>query len=105
MINSESINKIVRENQMSMLYFEGSTCGACDAIKVKIEKILKKYPKLVFKEINGVVNKEIATEYSVYSLPLMILFADGREVMRLGRNMSISDLDSSIERYYTLLEL
>ena len=57
MIDIEDRNDVanlIRDNKMSIIYFTGSACGACEAIKKgKIENILNEYPKIVCREVNG----------------------------------------------------
>lgn len=43
-VNSKSeIIERIRNNKMIILYFSGTSCGACDVIKEKVEKVLEDY--------------------------------------------------------------
>ena len=48
-------------------------------------------------------NISLAIKYDVYSVPLFILFIEGRESIRIGRNVDLIDLEKNIERYYNYL--
>lgn len=100
--NSEVIEKI-QNNKMTILYFSGASCGACDVIKEKVETVLDNYPNIESLEINGAVHTDIAAEYSVFSLPVLILFVEGREAIRVGRYFDIMDFHNKINRYYEML--
>lgn len=97
------MEKEILKNKITVLYFSGAICGACEVIKEKINRILLDYKKVVFIEINGVEEKEIAASYGVFTLPLMILFIEGKESLRMGRNIDMLEFKNVIDRYYNLI--
>lgn len=106
MINIESIKEIekeVDENTMVMLYFGGESCNVCLATKPKVNEILKKYPKIKFFYIDVEKHLSIASKYSVFTIPALILYIEGKETIREARHMSLIDIDSKIERYYNMV--
>jgi len=103
-VNSKSeIIERIKNNNMIILYFSGASCGACDVIKEKVEKVLEDYSNVEALEINGAVNIELAAEYSVFSLPVLILFVQGTEAIRVGRYFDMMDFHNKINRYYEML--
>jgi hypothetical protein len=40
---------------------------------------------------------------NVFSFPLRILYVNGKETMRVGRNVNLLELENSIRRYYEML--
>lgn len=101
--SNDEIDKLIKNNIMTVVYFSGSKCGACEAIKIKIEEILKKYPNIKACEINGEENLEIAARFDVFSVPIFLLYIEGKESIRVGRNVNLMDLESNIDRYYEML--
>ena len=101
--NDEQINNTIRENEMVILYFSNKVCGACEVIKTKVEKILKSYTKVKSVEIDGEENIEFAAMNDVFSFPLLILYVNGKETIRVGRNIDFLELEKSIKRYYDIL--
>ena len=51
----------------------------------------------------GYDNKEIAAEYNIFSLPILLLFVDGKETLRIGRNFDILDFEKTVDRYYNMI--
>lgn len=90
-------------NKMAVLYFTGNSCDACEIIKGKIEKVLSDFPKIQAGELNGETNLKIAAEYNVFSLPIFLLFIEGKEILRIGRNVNFFALEEDIKRYYKIL--
>ena len=97
------VEEFIKENLINIVYFSGSTCGACDAIKEKVLHIIKDYEKIEFMEINAVENKELAASYNIFSLPILLLFVNGKETLRVGRYFDLLDFKNSIDRYYNLV--
>lgn len=102
-MRKEQIEEYTKENLISIVYFSGATCGACDAIRDKILYIIKDYKEIKFMEVNAVENKEIAASYDIFSLPILLLFVNGKETLRVGRYFDLLDFKNSIDRYYNLI--
>ena len=65
--------------------------------------ILRSYPEIQVIDINGEEEKELAASKDVLSFPLLILYVDGKEAIRVGRNVDLLDLERTIKRYYEML--
>lgn len=101
--NEEQIKNAIRDNEIVILYFSNKVCGACEVIKTKVEKILESYKKVNGIEIHGEENIELAARNNVFSFPLLILYVNGKESMRVGRNVNLLELENAIKRYYEML--
>ena len=101
--NDNEIVNLIKSNSMAVIYFNGSTCGACEVIKLKIEDILKKFPNIKSGEIDAEKYLDLAAEYNIFSVPVFLLYIEGKESIRLGRNVDLLELEASIERYYEML--
>lgn len=97
------MEELINNNPISIVYFSGSECGACDAIKEKILHIIKDYNEIKFLEINAIENKELAAQHDIFSLPILLLFINGKEALRVGRYFDVLDFKNSINRYYNLI--
>lgn len=96
------LENAIIENNMVLLYFSSRGCGVCTAVKPKIEVLLKKYPNIKAFEIQSDESLEVSAGYSIFTAPSIILFIDGKEVIRELRFISILELDRKISRYYSL---
>lgn len=97
------MEELIKDNPISIIYFSGSTCGACDAIKEKVLHFIKDYNEIKFLEINAVENKELSAQHDIFSLPVLLLFINGKETLRLGRYFDMLEFRNSINRYYNLI--
>ena len=65
--------------------------------------MLKKYPniKSVYVEVEKLF--KVASEYTMFTIPGIIVFIEGKETIREVRHISIRELDMKLNRYYELL--
>ena len=96
----KEINEIIHTSNISVIYFTGRDCGA---LKFKVEEILKSFPRVKSGEIDGEKHPDICAEFNVFSLPLLILYVDEKESIRIGRNIDLLSLERNIERYYNMI--
>ncbi len=92
-MNLEEIKNSINSKEGVMLYFWGDNCNVCDALKPKIKGLIEsEFPKIEQIYIDAKNNPDIASAFSVFSIPTTIIFLDGQEFVREGRNLSISNL-------------
>jgi hypothetical protein len=101
--NDNEIVDLIKSNSMSAIYFTGSACRACETIKIKIEDILKGFPKIKSGEINAEKYLDLAAKYNVFSVPIFLLCIEGKESIRVGRNLDLLELEENIKRYYEMI--
>ncbi len=96
------VDNLIKSNNIVLLYFCSSSCCVCRSINPKITELLKKYPNIKIVEIEAEKDLEISAQYNVFTVPSIIMYIDGKEVIRESRYMSLIDLESKIFRYYNL---
>lgn len=87
-----------------MLYFSAPTCNVCHALKPKlVEAISAEFPIFVIESIDISETPEIASHFSVFTIPTVLIFFQGREFLRKSRHMSVGEVVDAIKRPYTLM--
>lgn len=100
----ESINQTLNTNDAVMLYFSTPTCNVCHALKPKLtEAIMDNFSTFVIESIDISETPEIASHFSVFTIPTVLIFFQGREFLRKSRHMSVGEVVSEIERPYNLM--
>lgn len=100
----ENINEIIKENLAVMLYFSAPTCNVCHALKPKLlEAIDNNFGKFEVVSIDTSIDQEIAAHFSVFTIPTVLVFLDGREFLRKSRHMSIDEVVREIQRPYEIM--
>ena len=102
-INSQdSLNELITNDEMLLVYFGDENCNVCVAIKPKLEEILKKYPNIKSVQIDVEKSIQIAASYNIFTIPAILLFIEGKETMREARYISMQNTDNVLSRYYNL---
>ena len=99
----DSISKFIKENKLSMLYFSSNSCSVCAGLLPKIEELMKKYNKIASAKVEIDKLQLVAGEYSIFTLPAVIIFIEGKEIIREARFISIIELEEKIQRFYDLI--
>ena len=99
----KELDKEVLENPMLLAYSSGGKCSVCTVLKGKVKIMMHKYPKMKAVEIDGDKNPEITSQLSIFTLPSIIIYINGKEALREARNISLELLDEKIERLYRLM--
>lgn len=87
-----------------LAYFSHEHCSVCNVLKPKLGKAMTdSYPGIHKVYIDIRLNPEVATEYQVNTVPVVILFLEGREFIRKTRTFSVKELIDQIERPYRLM--
>jgi thioredoxin-like negative regulator of GroEL len=101
----DSIHQIKEQinSGAKLLYISAPNCNVCDVLKVKVEKIVKEqFPKIELYEANVAEIPQISAEFNIFSAPAILIFFDGQEFVREGRNVSLELLEDKISKIYKL---
>lgn len=81
-LNKQSFEEKVENGQgLVLVDFYADWCGPCKMLGPTVEKLSDEYAgKATFAKINVDDNQDIAIKYRVMSIPMLILFKDGKQV-------------------------
>ena len=99
----EKIKEIIEQEEIVLAYFTTTNCNLCKDLFPKIETMLEDYPKITGIKAESDIDQRIVGEYKVFMVPTVIVFIQGKETIRLSRNISIPELKSKIDRYCEML--
>lgn len=100
----EAIENTIKEKMAVMLYFSAPTCNVCHALKPKLlEAIDENFKEFEIISVDTSVSQDIAAHFSVFAIPTVLVFLDGREFLRKSRHMSIGEVINEIKRPYEIM--
>ncbi|WAA13834.1 thioredoxin family protein [Fervidibacillus halotolerans] len=105
MINIEKIEEIdsfIDENELAFFYVSQPNCGVCRALLPKVKDLLKDYPKIKSAYVNTDLIPEVAEKFSVFTIPVLLLYVEGKEMLRKARFVSMDELEYEISKLYRL---
>lgn len=102
MNNLNSINDIkdfIKENKFVMLYFSSEGCNVCDDILPRLKELLKKHSKIVNGQVEIQNMPSVASVFGVFTIPTIIIYLEGKEIVRQSRYINFLELKEKIKRF------
>ena len=100
----ENIEKTIKENLAVMVYFSAPTCNVCHVLKPKLlEAIDKNFKEFKIESVDISVEEDIAPHFGVFAIPTVLVFLDGKELLRKSRHMSVNEVIKEIQRPYEIM--
>ena len=104
MPTAEAIDQRLRSELAIALYFSAPTCNVCHALKPKLLAAFEEnFPQLQVISIDISENPKIASHFSVFAIPTLLVFLDGKEFLRKSRHMSVGEVVNEIKRPYDMM--
>lgn len=89
---------IVDDHPLAIIYFSQPNCSICLADKPRVKKLAETYT-LPFYTINILDAPAIAANFSVMTVPVVLLVLKGKEVHREARIIDFRRFEKQIQRY------
>ena len=93
-LNKSSFNELVNQDKPVLIDFYAEWCGPCRMVSPVIEEIAGERSDVVVGKVNVDSEPELAREFSVYSIPTLVVLRDGREV---SRRVGVGSKDQILE--------
>ncbi|ERI08844.1 thioredoxin family protein [Aneurinibacillus aneurinilyticus] len=99
----KDVDTFLSSYKISLLYISQEACSVCHALLPKVEIMLETFPRLesAYVRIDDV--PELAGKFSVFTAPTLILFVEGKEMVRKARFVVMQELEADIKKYYDLV--
>lgn len=99
-VNSlEQVKKAIHNNEIYMLLISSEDCSVCISIESKLDGFMKKYSSVVREYVKVNEVPEIAGEFLVFTVPTILLFVKGKEVLRESRFINFDKIDYMLSHY------
>ncbi len=100
----EQLEQILTREPGVLLYFSTPQCNVCKVLRPKLMDLFEvHYPEIGRYYVDSSETPEISGQYSVFAVPTIILFLEGREFVRKSRNFSPAELIEEIRRPWEIM--
>lgn len=87
---------------IELLYFTGKNYGVCQVLKPKLlEAVHENFPEVNMRVVDTKEEPEIAGQAMVFTLPVVILKLNDREMFRLARSFAVYQVLDKVEQLST----
>jgi thioredoxin-like negative regulator of GroEL len=104
-INDQNeLDQLIGSTSVVLLYFSTPTCSVCQSLKPKLKELLaSSFPSVQPRFVDVEQHAEIAARYRVFTVPVIILFAEGWEAIRKSRFINLDEFREETTRLFRLL--
>lgn len=82
-LTKENFKQVVLESKGTVLVdFWAAWCGPCKMVGPVLEEFSNEHKDIVVGKVNVDEQEELASEFSIMSIPTLIVFKDGKSVRR-----------------------
>lgn len=93
-------NEVLNEKEKLVLVdFYADWCGPCRLMAPIVEELSQEMENVKFIKVNVDENSQLASQYSVLSIPTFLLFKEGKVVGQMVGALSKEKLKQEISRY------
>ncbi|MDZ5710854.1 thioredoxin family protein [Jeotgalibacillus haloalkalitolerans] len=89
---------------LSVVYISRNGCSVCHALLPKIQQVMETYPGVEFGHITADDYEEVAGKLSIFTVPVVLIFSEGKELLRDARFIRIDEFRESLDKMTVLLE-
>lgn len=84
-VNENTFNEeVYKEERIVIVDFYADWCSPCKMLSPILESIAEERNDIKIVKVNVDENSKLANEYKTYSIPLLVIFKDGKEVNRVA---------------------
>ncbi|WP_112180581.1 MULTISPECIES: thioredoxin family protein [Paraliobacillus] len=99
----KSINKLdhfINQNNLAFLYISKQNCSVCHSLLPQVEAIMRRYPEIALGHVAVDQLPEVAGKFSIFTVPVLLLFVDGKEYLREARIVQLELFEERLQKIY-----
>jgi|SRR5690625_4384577 len=101
LMSLDEVDAFIMNNELAFLYITQPNCSVCHGLKPQLIPILEQYNQLATASIDSSQIPAIAGQLNIFTVPVALLFVNGKEYFRKARFIPLAELNDELERVYT----
>ena len=97
--SEERMERVIRENRLVVVLYGSAGCGPCMAIREKLDRWQAEHPGVFCLYIPLEQAQALAAQNGIYAAPAVLVYMDGREMLRQAGCFSLMEVLSNVEFY------
>ena len=98
--STEAIDEFIQENTLAFIYISQPNCSVCHALMPQVQELMVSYPEIKMAQINAAEVEAVAGRLSIFTVPVLLLFVDGKEYLREARIVHMDLFEDKINKIY-----
>ena len=99
----DEFNDFIKSNSAALIYYSTPDCNVCKVLKPKtLDFINENFPLIKPAYVDCEKATELAAQNSIFTVPAIIIYFEGKEFIRKSRNVNFAQLKVELRRPYSL---
>lgn len=81
-INEQNYQEVIGSGKTVLLDFYADWCGPCRRVSPLVERLAEAHPELAVGKINVDEEQDLAQQFGVMSIPMLVVMKDGQVVAK-----------------------
>lgn len=100
LISLDQVEEFMMNNQFSFIYISRTNCSVCHALLPQLKELLSQFPRIQLGYINADHLEEVAGRFSIFTVPVLLFFIEGKEFIREARFVHLELLEEKLSKIY-----
>ncbi|MCP3029116.1 thioredoxin family protein [Halobacillus sp. A5] len=100
----EEEHELVDKEMLALVYISQPGCSVCHSLLPQVEELLSEFSRITSIHVDAAQVKEIAGEFTVFTVPVVILLSEGKELDRMARFVPLGELHEKLVKYNKLVQ-
>ncbi|WP_010676502.1 thioredoxin family protein [Bacillus timonensis] len=96
----DAVKAFIEQHSLSFIYISRTNCSVCHALLPQVKEVMIDFPEIQLGFVNADDVEEIAGYLSIFTVPVLILFVEGKEYVRDARFVPMESFKEKIEKIY-----
>lgn len=102
-LSDTTFDGFIRKSSKPVLVdFWAQWCAPCRAMAPVLESFARSQNSIIVAKLDTEKNPLISSKFQIFSIPTLILFADGQEVKRISGTVPLQELETQLKHWITV---
>ncbi|WP_117169988.1 thioredoxin family protein [Paraliobacillus sediminis] len=97
---TDKLDQFITQNEIAFLYISRPNCSVCHSLLPQVERIMRGYPEITLGHIEVDQLPEVAGRFSIFTVPVLLLFVEGKEYLREARIVHLEVFEERLNKIY-----
>ena len=101
--SAQALQTALADSPLVIVQFGSASCAPCAALKIKLDAFSAAHPEVSALYVPVEAFPEVSAQNSVFTVPTILLFAEGRESIRVSGYFGLEAFLAKVEQYIEMM--
>jgi thiol-disulfide isomerase/thioredoxin len=98
-----AVEQLLAGPGLRALFVSQPDCSICRVLLPKVQAVVDAVPGVSLAYVDAAEVPDVAGRFNILTAPVVLVFGDGRELLREGRFVRIEEFEAALRRFAELL--